>query len=66
MQLISKYNKEITFLSDIFSNYAWYVPLKDKRGIAIVNAFQNIVDSSKESQTKYGLIKVVNFITSLL
>ena len=34
MQLLSKYNKGIRFLLcviDIFSNYAWFVPLKDKK-----------------------------------
>ena len=34
MRLISKFNKEILFLLcaiDIFSKYAWVVPLKDKR-----------------------------------
>ena len=30
----------------MFSKYAWVVPLKDKRGITIVNAFQKII--SKE------------------
>ena len=30
----------------IFSKYAWVVPLKDKRGISIVNAFQKILDKS--------------------
>ena len=42
MQLISKYNKWIRFLLcviDVFSKYAWVVPLKDKRGITIVKAF---------------------------
>ena len=28
---------------DIFSKYAWVVPLKDKRGISIINAFQKIL-----------------------
>ena len=28
---------------DLFSKYAWVLPLKDKRGITIVNAFQKIV-----------------------
>ena len=45
MQLISKFNKELRFLScviDIFSKYAWVVPLKDKKGVSIVNAFQSI------------------------
>ena len=39
MQLLSKYNKGIRFLLcviDIFSKYAWVVPLKDKKGISIV------------------------------
>ena len=46
MQLISKYNKGIRFLLcviDIFSKYAWIVPLKDKKGISIVKAFQSIL-----------------------
>ena len=50
MQLIRKYNKEIRFLLcaiDIFSKYAWVVPLKDKKGITIVDAFQKILNDSK-------------------
>ena len=50
MQLIAKYNKKIKYLLcviDIFSKYAWVVHLKDKKGTTIVNAFQNILDSSK-------------------
>ena len=27
---------------DIFSKYTWVVPLKDKNGITITNAFQKI------------------------
>ena len=58
MQLLSKYNKGIRFLLcviDIFSNYAWVVPLKDKKGISIVKAFQSILKQSKiENQIKYG------------
>ena len=43
MQLLSKFNKGFRFLLcviDIFSKYAWVAPLKDKKGISIVNAFQ--------------------------
>ena len=46
MQSPSKYNKGIKYLLcaiDIYSKYAWVVPLKDKRGISIVNAFQKII-----------------------
>ena len=35
MELISKFNKGIRFLLcviDIFSKYAWVIPLKDKKG----------------------------------
>ena len=40
--------------------------MKDKKGTNIVNAFQSILDSLGCNQTKYGLMKVVNFITVLL
>ena len=46
MQSLNKYNKEIRYLlcaMDSFSKYSWVVPLKDKRGITIVNAFQKII-----------------------
>ena len=42
MQLISKFNKRIRFLLwaiDVFSKYAWVIPLKDKKDITITNAF---------------------------
>ena len=55
VQLLSKYNKGIRYLLcviDLFSKYAWVVPLKDKRGIAIVNAFQSILDSPKRNPNK--------------
>ena len=51
MQLISKFNKGFGFLLcviDIFSKYAWVVPLKDKKGISIVNAFQKIEESDRK------------------
>ena len=47
MQLISKYNKDIRFLLcviDLFSTYSWVVPLKDKKGVTIVNSFQSILN----------------------
>ena len=57
MQLISKFNKGFRFLLcviDIFSKYAWVVPLKDKKGVSIVNAFQSILKNLIENQTRYG------------
>ena len=49
MQLRSKFNKGFRFLLcfiDIFSKYAWVVPLKDRKGVSIVNAFQSILKNS--------------------
>ena len=57
MQLISEFNKGICFLLcaiDVFSKYSWVIPLKDKKDVAIVNAFQNILMIQKENQIKYG------------
>ena len=54
MQLISKCNKGIRYLLcviDLFSKYAWVVPLKDKEGVTIVNAFQSILKNLIENQT---------------
>ena len=51
MQLISKYNKGIRFLLcviDIYSKYAWVTPLKYKKGLTILNAFQKLLDDSME------------------
>ena len=55
VQLISKYNKGIRFLLcfiDLFSKCAWVVPLKDKKGVTIVNAFQSILNNSKRKPDK--------------
>ena len=55
MQLISKDKKGISFLLcvvDLFSNVAWIIPLKDKKGVSIVNAFQSILNNSKKKPNK--------------
>ena len=55
MQLIRNFNKEVRFtlcFIDIISKYAWVVPLKDKKGIIITNAFQNILKESNRKQNK--------------
>ena len=55
MQLISRYNKGIRFLLcviDIFSKYAWFVPLKDKKGVSIIAAFQSILKQSNRRPKK--------------
>ena len=60
MQLISKFNKGFKFLSyaiHIFSKYAWVVPLKDKKGASIVNAFQSILKKSNIKPNKIWVDK---------
>ena len=55
MQLISKFNRGFRFLLcviDIFSKYAWVIPLKDKKGVSIVNAFQKILNDSNRKPNK--------------
>ena len=55
MQSLSKYNKEIKYILcaiDLFSRYAWVIPLKDRKGIIIVNAFQKILKESNRKPNK--------------
>ena len=69
MKLISKFNKGYRFLLcvfDNFSKYAWVLPLKDKKGVSIVNAFQKVLKNLIENQTRYWLTKEVNFTINLL
>lgn len=63
MREFSKYNKGIMYLLtiiDVFSKYAWSIPLKHKTGTSIVEAFNSIkrqpkklwVDQGKEFYNK--------------
>ena len=51
MQLLSKYNKGITYLLrtiNLFSKYTWIIPLKDKKGISIIDGFQKIISKGRK------------------
>ena len=64
MQLLSNFNKGFRFLLcviDIFSKYAWVVPLKDKKGVSIVNAFQIILKESNRKPYKIWVDKGSEF-----
>ena len=64
MQLISKYNKRIRSLLcviDIFSKYALVVPLKDKKGVSIIAAFQSILKQSNRKPNKIWVDKGSEF-----
>ena len=69
MQLISKYNKGIRYLLcviDLFNKYAWVGPLKDKKGLSIVNAFQSILDSSKRKPNKIWVDQCSEFYNNYI
>ena len=69
MQSISNYSKGIRFLLcviDLFSKYAWVVPLKNKQKVTIVNAFQSILDSSKRKPKKVWINQGSEFYNSHL
>ena len=64
VQLISKFNKGFRFLLcviDIFSKYAWVIPLKDKKGIIITNAFQKVLKESNKKLNKMWVDKGSEF-----
>ena len=51
MQSLSRYNKGIKYLLcaiDLFSKYAWVIPIKDKKGASIVNAFKKIISEGRK------------------
>ena len=51
---------------NLFSKYAWVVPLKDKKNVLLLLMhFKVFQTARKEKQTKHELINVVNFITVL-
>ena len=61
MQSLSKYNRGIEYLlyvNDLFSKYAWVVPIKDKKGTSIVNAFKKIISTELHSKRKTNKIWV--------
>ena len=35
---------------DLFSKYAWVLPIKDKKGTSIVNAFKKIISKRKPNK----------------
>ena len=55
MQPLSKFDKGIRFLLSvvhIFSEYAWVIPLKYEKGIAISHTFENILVESGRKPNK--------------
>ena len=51
IQSLTKYNKgtkHLLLAIDLFSKYEWVVPIKDKKGTSIVNAFKKIMSKEKK------------------
>ena len=64
MQLIGKFDKEFRFLLcviDIFSKYAWVVPVKDEKSVSIVDAFQKILNNSNRKRNTIWVDKGSEF-----
>ena len=51
----------LLILDVIDSKYAWVIPLKDKKGVGIFNAFQKILDDLKRKQNKIWVDKGSEF-----
>ena len=50
----------------IFSKYAWVIPLKDKKGITITNAFQYFLDETNRKPNKIWVDKGTEFYNRLM
>ena len=64
MQLVTKFNKGFRFLlcvNDIYSKFAWVIPLKDKKRITNNNAFLKNLDESNRKPSKIWLDKGSEF-----
>ena len=55
MQSLSRKNKGIKYLLcaiDLYSKYVFFIPLKDKKGVCIVNAFDKVIKQSERKPNK--------------
>ena len=69
MQSLSKKNKGIKYLLcaiDLHSKYAFVVPLKDEKGISIVNAFNKIIKQSNRKPNKIWVDQGSEFYNHIL
>ena len=55
MQSLSKFNEGFKYLLCaiyLFSKYAWVIPIKDRKGTSIVNAFKKIIWKGQRKPNK--------------
>ena len=68
MQSLSRNDKGIKYILcaiDLYSKYAFVIPLKDKKGISIVHAFNKIIKQYNRKPNKIW-VKEENFIIMFL
>ena len=64
MQSLSKKNKGIKYLLcaiNLYSKYAFVVPLKDKKGISVTNGFNKIIKQSGRKPSKIWVDQGIEF-----
>ena len=69
MQSLSKKNKGIKYLLcviDLYSKYAFVIPLKDKKGISILNAFDKIIKQYNRKPNKIWVDQAGEFYNNIL
>lgn len=67
LQKIKSYNKQMRYLLnviDVFSKYAWSIPIKTKSGDSIVKAFASILKSSGRKPIRLQTDKGSEFLNS--
>ena len=68
MQSLSRKNNGIKYLLcaiDLYSKYAFVIPLKDKKGISIVNVFNKIIKQSNSKPNKIWVDQVGEFYNNV-
>ena len=68
MQSLTRKNKGIKYLLcaiDLYTKYAFIIPLKDKKGISIVNAFNKIIKQSNRKPNKIWVDQGGEFYNSV-
>ena len=69
MQSLSRKNKGIKYLLcaiDLYSKHVFVIPLKDKKGVSIVNAFSKIIKQSNRKPNKTWIDQGGEFIIIFL
>ena len=68
MEAFSKFDRGVRYLLtviDVFSKYGWMLPLKDKTGKSVADAFKEIFKNQSENQKSFGQTKTKSFATNM-